>query len=112
MKLSINRAKSEVIKAFISASSVCSRVFLVCVCVCASMTVYVLLWSLALLQLEARAAVVSSGCRSPETLKVAEEALAQINLDRMNGYILSLNRLYDVSGTPDKVGQQPSNTSQ
>lgn len=66
------------------------------------MSVYLLLWSLALLQLEARAAVVSSGCRSPETLAVAEGALAQINQDRTNGYILSLNRLYDVSRTPGK----------
>lgn len=75
------------------------------------MKVHLLLWSVALLQLEARAAVVSSGCRSPETLKVAEEALAQLNKDRTNGYVLSLNRLYDVSGAPDKVGKQLPNTS-
>lgn len=94
-----------VIKVFVSAHSLCSRV-LVCVCVCASMTVGLLLWSLALLQLEAGATVVPSGCRSPATLALAEEALAQINQDRTDGYILSLNRLYDVSRTPGKVGKE------
>lgn len=80
-------------------------------CRLSTMTPYLLLWSLTLLQLEARAAVVSSGCRGPETVRVAEEALAQINLDRTDGYILSLNRLYDVLRSPDKVGKQLFNAS-
>lgn len=66
------------------------------------MSVYLLLLCLALLQQEARAALVSSGCRGPEALRVAEEALEQINQDLTDGYILSLNRLYDVSHTPAK----------
>lgn len=69
------------------------------------MSVYLLLLCLALLQQEARAALVSSGCRSPEALRVAEEALEQINQDLTDGYILTLNRLYDVSHTPAKVGR-------
>lgn len=63
---------------------------------------YLLVLGLALL-LEGRAAPAVPGCNSPDALRVAEEALEQINQDKPNGYILSLNRLYDVSHTPDQV---------
>ncbi|XP_056893723.1 fetuin-B-like isoform X2 [Takifugu flavidus] len=68
------------------------------------MRIYLVLLSLALLQQEGRARPEAAGCKSPEALRVAEEALEQVNQDRTHGYILSLNRLYDVSHTPDKKG--------
>lgn len=67
------------------------------------MRVYLLLLCLAMLQQEGKASTETSGCHSPEAVRVAEEALEQINQDRRNGYILSLNRLYDVSYTPEEV---------
>ncbi|XP_070765644.1 fetuin-B [Enoplosus armatus] len=66
------------------------------------MSVYLLVLCLALLQQEAIARPDPPGCNSPEVVRVAEEALGQINQDRTNGYILSLNRLYDVAHTPEK----------
>uniref|UniRef100_A0A3B5K6V7 Fetuin-B-like n=1 Tax=Takifugu rubripes TaxID=31033 RepID=A0A3B5K6V7_TAKRU len=66
------------------------------------MRIYLVLLSLALLQQEGRARPEAAGCKSPEALRVAEEALEQVNQDRTHGYILSLNRLYDISHTPDK----------
>ncbi|KAI3368469.1 hypothetical protein L3Q82_025480 [Scortum barcoo] len=65
--------------------------------------VYLLVLCLALLQQEGRARPGPPGCSSPEAVRVAEEALEQINQDRTNGYVLSLNRLYDLSHTPEKV---------
>ncbi|KAL7396205.1 hypothetical protein ABVT39_002069 [Epinephelus coioides] len=65
------------------------------------MSVYLLVLCLALLQQEGRARSDHPGCNSPEAVRVAEEALEQINQDRTDGYILSLNRLYDLSHTPD-----------
>lgn len=67
------------------------------------MSVYLLLLSLAVLQQEARARPDPPGCNSPEAVRVAEEALEQVNQDRTNGYIYSLNRLYDVSHALEKV---------
>ena len=67
------------------------------------MSVYLLVLCLALLQWEGRASPDPPGCNSPEAVRVAEEALEQINQDRTDGYILSLNRLYDLSHTADKV---------
>nr|XP_046247822.1 fetuin-B-like [Scatophagus argus] len=64
------------------------------------MSVYLLVLCLALLQQEGRARPDPPGCSSPELVRVAEEALEQINQDLTNGYILSLNRLYDLSHTP------------
>ncbi|TKS75168.1 Fetuin-B Precursor [Collichthys lucidus] len=57
------------------------------------MSVYLLVLCLALLQQEGRAGPDPPGCDSPDVVKVAEEALGQINQDRTNGYILSLNRV-------------------
>ncbi|XP_023284530.1 fetuin-B-like [Seriola lalandi dorsalis] len=66
------------------------------------MSVYLLVLCLALLQQQGRARPDPPGCNSTEALRVAEEALEQINQDRTYGYILSLNGLYDVSHTPEK----------
>ncbi|XP_072245061.1 fetuin-B-like [Leuresthes tenuis] len=66
------------------------------------MSVYLLLLCLALLQHEGRARPDPPGCNSLDAVRVAEEALEQINQDRTNGYILSLNRLYDLSHTPEQ----------
>ncbi|XP_071369298.1 fetuin-B [Centroberyx affinis] len=66
------------------------------------MSVYVLVLALAVLQQGGRAGSEQPGCQSPEGVRVAEEALEQINQERTQGYILSLNRLYDLSHTPDQ----------
>ncbi|XP_040896569.1 fetuin-B [Toxotes jaculatrix] len=66
------------------------------------MSVYLLVLCLALLQQVGRARPDPPGCNSSEAVRVAEEALEQINQDRTNGYILCLNRLYDLSHTPEK----------
>uniref|UniRef100_UPI0037E8F6E9 fetuin-B-like n=1 Tax=Semicossyphus pulcher TaxID=241346 RepID=UPI0037E8F6E9 len=66
------------------------------------MSVYLLVLCLALLQQEGRAEPDPPGCLSPEAVRVAEEALDQINQDQTKGYVLSLNRLYDLSHTPEK----------
>ncbi len=66
------------------------------------MSVYLLVLCVALLQQEGRASPDPPGCNSSEAVRVAEEVLEQINQDRTNGYILSLNRLYDLSHTPEK----------
>lgn len=66
---------------------------------------YLLVLCLALLQQEGRARPesVPPGCNSSEAVRAAEEALEQINQDLTNGYVLSLNRLYDLSHTSEKV---------
>ncbi|XP_040926530.1 fetuin-B isoform X2 [Betta splendens] len=61
------------------------------------MSVFLLLLCLALLQHDGRASPEPAGCSGPEAVRVAEEALEQINRDRDQGYVLSLNRLYDLS---------------
>ncbi|KAG7233106.1 hypothetical protein INR49_007484 [Caranx melampygus] len=67
------------------------------------MSVFLLLLCLVLLQQqEGRARPEPPGCSSPEAVTVAEDALEQINQDRTDGYILSLNRLYDVTHSPAK----------
>ncbi|XP_053178566.1 fetuin-B [Scomber japonicus] len=66
------------------------------------MSVYLLVLCLAVLQQGGRARPEPPGCTSPEAVRVAEEALEQINRDGTHGYILSLNRLYDLSHTPEE----------
>ncbi|XP_054458870.1 fetuin-B-like isoform X2 [Anoplopoma fimbria] len=66
------------------------------------MSVFLLVLCLALLQQGGRARPNPPGCNSPEVVRVAEEALEQINQDRTDGYILSLNRLYNLSHTQGK----------
>ncbi|KAJ4943445.1 hypothetical protein JOQ06_005946 [Pogonophryne albipinna] len=66
------------------------------------MSGYLLVLCLAFLQQGGEARADPPGCINPETVRVAEEALEQINQDRTNGYILSLNRLYDLNQTPEK----------
>lgn len=68
------------------------------------MSVYLLVLCLALLWQEGAARMPDPpGCSTPEAVQVAEEALDQINQDLTKGYILSLNRLYDVSHTYKRV---------
>lgn len=67
------------------------------------MCMYLLVLCLVLLQQGGRARPDNPGCKSPEAVRVAEEALEQINQDRTHGYILSLNRLYDLSHSPEQV---------
>uniref|UniRef100_A0AAY4BET1 Cystatin domain-containing protein n=1 Tax=Denticeps clupeoides TaxID=299321 RepID=A0AAY4BET1_9TELE len=40
-----------------------------------------------------------AGCQDQTIIKTAEEALDKVNADRIEGYILGLNRVYDFSGT-------------
>ncbi|KAF7649246.1 hypothetical protein LDENG_00144500 [Lucifuga dentata] len=61
------------------------------------MSVYLLVLCLAVLLQGGRVRSDHPGCESPEAVRVAEETLQQINQDRTHGYILSLNRLYDIS---------------
>lgn len=75
----------------------------VSVCLCWRMSAYLLVLCLALLQQRGGCRPEPLGCQSPDTVRVAEDALEQINQDRTNGYILSLNRVYDISHTPEKV---------
>ncbi|XP_030583881.1 fetuin-B [Archocentrus centrarchus] len=66
------------------------------------MSVYLVVLCLALLQQGGEARSDPLGCQSPDAVRVAEEALEQINQDRKNGYIWSLNRLYDLSHTQEQ----------
>ncbi|XP_043984177.1 fetuin-B-like isoform X3 [Gambusia affinis] len=61
------------------------------------MSVFFLVLLLALLFHNGKAKVESQGCNSPDVERMVEEALQQINQDRTDGYILTLNRLYDLS---------------
>lgn len=67
------------------------------------MSVSFLVLLLALLFHNGKAKVLSQGCNSPDVERMAEEALQQINQDRTDGYILTLNRLYDLSSTSNQV---------
>ncbi|XP_060933858.1 fetuin-B [Limanda limanda] len=65
------------------------------------MSVFLLILCVALLQQEGGARPEPPGCSSPEAVRVAEETLEQINQDGTHGYVLSFNRLYDVSHSTD-----------
>lgn len=67
------------------------------------MKVCLVLLCLALLRPEGSVRPASAGCSSPEALRMAEEALEQLNQYLSDGYNLSLNRLYDISHTPERV---------
>lgn len=41
----------------------------------------------------------TDGCSSPGVIRLAEEALGEINQEQTQGYVLMLNRVYDVSTT-------------
>lgn len=43
------------------------------------------------------------GCGSPAVVRIAEEALEQINRDRTQGYILGFNSLFDLESSTDQV---------
>ncbi|XP_028301088.1 fetuin-B-like [Gouania willdenowi] len=67
------------------------------------MGVHLMLLCVGLLLLEGRASPgVPPGCNSPEAVRVAEDALHQVNQDRISGYVWSLNRLYDVARTTEQ----------
>nr|XP_015826649.2 fetuin-B [Nothobranchius furzeri] len=68
------------------------------------MSVFLLVLCLVLLLQEGRTRPDPQGCNNPEVVRVAEEALDQINRDRTVGYVLGLNRLYDVSHSPQQNG--------
>ncbi|XP_024864562.1 fetuin-B-like [Kryptolebias marmoratus] len=63
------------------------------------MSVSLLVLCVAALLQEGGARPEPQGCNNPAAVRVAEEALDLINQDRTGGYVLSLNRLYDVSHT-------------
>ncbi|XP_074525160.1 fetuin-B-like [Halichoeres trimaculatus] len=68
------------------------------------MSMYLLVLCLALLWQDGTARMPDPpNCSTPEAVMVAENALDQINQDLTKGYILSLNRLYDVSHTYKRV---------
>ncbi|XP_035504692.2 fetuin-B [Scophthalmus maximus] len=67
------------------------------------MSVCLLILCLASLQRGGGARPEAPGCSDPEALRVAEEALEQVNRDRTSGYVLSLNRLYDLARGADQV---------
>ncbi|XP_014903493.1 fetuin-B [Poecilia latipinna] len=66
------------------------------------MSVSFLVLLLGLLFHNGKAKVESQGCHSPDVERTAEEVLQQINQDRTDGYILTLNRLYDLSSTSNQ----------
>uniref|UniRef100_A0A096M076 Si:ch211-284e20.8 n=1 Tax=Poecilia formosa TaxID=48698 RepID=A0A096M076_POEFO len=67
-----------------------------------NMSVSFLVLLLGLLFHNGKAKVESQGCHSPDVERTAEEVLQQINQDRTDGYILTLNRLYDLSSTSNQ----------
>ncbi|XP_076010539.1 fetuin-B-like [Genypterus blacodes] len=66
------------------------------------MSVCLLVLCLAVLLQGGRAGPEPPGCLSPEAVRAAEEALEQINQDRTHGYVLGLNRVYDVALQQEK----------
>ncbi|MEQ2247037.1 hypothetical protein ILYODFUR_005191 [Ilyodon furcidens] len=67
------------------------------------MSVYLLVLFLALLLHDGKAKLESQGCNSADAERAGEEAVEQINRDKTDGYILALNRLYDLSHTSNQV---------
>lgn len=72
------------------------------------MGLYIVVLCALVLQKAVRASA-APGCSSPEVVRVAEEALNQINQEQTQGYILRLSRLYDVSSTSEEVRENTDN---
>ncbi|MEQ2274790.1 hypothetical protein XENORESO_011343, partial [Xenotaenia resolanae] len=66
------------------------------------MSVYLLVLFLALLLHDGKAKLESQGCNSADAERAGEEAVEQINRDKTDGYVLALNRLYDLSHTSNQ----------